>query len=329
MGWSDYKISLFILHCVAILATCFRLVYRMRRRQLRWDDLWAFIAMFTSIFVLSIFMILPVTVLKYHPMRVRSFASWAPLFMHPTGIWSSRMSIAVTIVRLLPNGQMKQISKVAPWSFVLFWLTVVVQKIFICGKDVPLVPQCNIPRLTAALELTTDMLADLWLILWPAYMLMKIRLPKNHFRLLLACFSCGILTTGVNIAHSIFIILKKNSLIGVTAHYQLAISLLLCNILVLVTYIYRVFRAANSPLTSGESSDETPRPGTFFSSYSISPLSRLGSTFNRPSRPTSPRESESRSSRKGSMSILPTTYGSLFDESFASSHLSSKPPLKA
>jgi len=56
---------------------------------------------------------------------------------------ATRLSIAMTVVRILPPGRSRLISKVGCGAFVLMWLIVMIQKIFICGIPVPAIPTCS------------------------------------------------------------------------------------------------------------------------------------------------------------------------------------------
>jgi len=69
---------------------------------------------------------------------------------------AARMSVAVTIVRLLNPGHFRAVARMAALILGAFWLSLVVQKIFICGGDWHNVPACPIPRVTGYLELGSE-----------------------------------------------------------------------------------------------------------------------------------------------------------------------------
>jgi len=48
----------------------------------------------------------------------------------------------VTVVRILPPGRTRTISKASCWGFGVIWLIVIIQATFICGTPVPAIPIC-------------------------------------------------------------------------------------------------------------------------------------------------------------------------------------------
>lgn len=88
-------------------------------------------------------------------------------------------------------------------------------------------------------------------------MLWDVRLPAHERRLIRALFSASILTTLVSVVHTLFVIGPTHLLEGVSANLevcviswhafqttdvlsQAAVSLIVCNLLVVVTFLYRV-----------------------------------------------------------------------------------------
>lgn len=67
---------------------------------------------------------------------------------------------------------------------------------------------------------SADLLADTWLILAPAFMLWKMKLPRSSHRLILAIFTCGIFNTVASIAHTVFILGGDQNQVVTTGHVQ-------------------------------------------------------------------------------------------------------------
>ncbi|TFK36605.1 hypothetical protein BDQ12DRAFT_686710 [Crucibulum laeve] len=253
--------SIITFHGLAIICTIFRLGHRWRRQRLWWDDFWAFISLISLIPMLLVFILMP------YIANLKNLAMWnawrmTSIILFTTVLWASRLTVAVTIVRLQPKGSLRRYSKAASVVFILIWLGMVLQKIFMCG-DVGHTPvgYCPVPRTNGITELATDILADLWLIGGPAYMLLQMRLPRNDNRLLFVIFACGILTTVASIVHSVYILLGQPIAIGLTAHIQAGVSVSVCNLLVVATYFYRIFRngeASVADSTSDSTSSSNP-----------------------------------------------------------------------
>lgn len=64
--------------------------------------------------------------------------------------------------------------------------------------------------------------ASLWLVAWPAYILLRMKLPQTHQRLLIACFSASFLLGVVYIVSAIYLI-KGTFIAGViTGHLSVS-----------------------------------------------------------------------------------------------------------
>ncbi|KDR78337.1 hypothetical protein GALMADRAFT_224707 [Galerina marginata CBS 339.88] len=292
--FSTVKIILAITHPIALITTVLRLAHRYRTRRLWWDDFWALIALLADTMVWVIFMAIPMDGLEKKALSIQLLSEFGTLFSYTTALWAARTSVAVTIVRLLNPGVFRTAAKAATTVFTLFWLTLMVQKIFICGTRWSEVPTCTIPRATGYLELATDITGDLWLFLSPAYMLWHMKLPRRHHRLILTIFGCSLFTSASCVAHIYFILAHQPVWLGITGHIQLGVSIVVCNLLVLVTNIYRIFsndeengRPASS--ARGTSNEPVIMPTSTISTYTtertrssmttIVTLTDLGSNF--------------------------------------------------
>lgn len=68
--------------------------------------------------------------------------------------------------------------------------------------------------------LIADNVADLWLILAPAYILFQMKLRSVHRRLILSIFTCGIFTILASITHSVFILIRSPNWVGISGEIQ-------------------------------------------------------------------------------------------------------------
>ncbi|CAA7267690.1 unnamed protein product [Cyclocybe aegerita] len=300
----EIRIILTVLHSSAISSAIFRLGHRFHIRRLWWDDFWAAIGVSAEVICFVVFMAVVSPTNKTPTVAgpgLGSVGRLAVLLSYTTGLWASRLTVSVTIVRLLARGRLRQYSIVASVIFTIFWSVLILQKIFFCGKDLGKYTQCRIPRYTGIMELTMDILADMWIICAPVYILWQMKLRRSHHRMILSIFMCGILTTLASIVHSVFILLSSSIWIGLSAHIQLAISVFVSNLLVLGTYVYRVFHAISDVGDSTTSNNDKTthawsgrltfptNPGTLRSQEPTSILeltqfSHLGSTFDLPTR---------------------------------------------
>ncbi|KAF8981672.1 hypothetical protein BDQ17DRAFT_1185729, partial [Cyathus striatus] len=97
--------------------------------------------------------------------------------------------------------------------------------------------------------------ADLWLLTAPTYILWIMKLKKRVYRLLQAIFATEILVLATSIIHCVYIQRDDFEAQGVISHFkvytvlnikkllltrhQVTVSLIVCNLLFLVTYLYR------------------------------------------------------------------------------------------
>ncbi|KAJ7900950.1 hypothetical protein B0H14DRAFT_3123586 [Mycena olivaceomarginata] len=99
-------------------------------------------------------------------------------------------------------------------------------------------PQCNLGHGpgVAALELSTDVFADLALAIIPIILIRNTMLPSSQRNLL---------TTQVSIVHAVFLLGPSGSLEGISAHAEAATALIVANVGVMVTSLYRLFRRSD------------------------------------------------------------------------------------
>ncbi|TFK38024.1 hypothetical protein BDQ12DRAFT_579741, partial [Crucibulum laeve] len=230
-------------HSLGIISTVFRLAQRYRTRRLWWDDWWAFIAMTSTIGLMTVYLALPWAKIVFGPISVYNRTVWATLVLYTTALWSARLSVSVAIVRLLsPASLVRRTAIGASYCFAAFWASLIVQKLFLCGAVSVSKPICPVPRSAAYLELAADISADLWLVLSPAYMMVHMKLPRQHKRLIMSIFACGLLVTVTSAVQGYFTLTNNQTWIGIISHFEVSASVFVCNLIVVATYIYRLFR---------------------------------------------------------------------------------------
>ncbi|KAF9554779.1 hypothetical protein CPC08DRAFT_766457 [Agrocybe pediades] len=247
------SILIFIFHAVAIPSTVLRLLYRSKSKRLWWDDFWAGVALVGEIIMIVIYMVtLNGNIGKNPPPpgkrpKTWEVRRWLILVSYAVTLWTARLTVAVTIVRLLQQGRGRRVAKGVSFLFVFFLVGIILQKIAVC------IPKpggggqwCSTPKVyglsTGITELITDIAADVWLIGAPAYILLRMKMNRSHKRLIVAIFLCGIFTSLASISHVVFLFLNSSLWMGFTGHLQVAIAIVVSNLVVLVTYMYQAFR---------------------------------------------------------------------------------------
>ncbi|KAK7047240.1 hypothetical protein VNI00_006906 [Paramarasmius palmivorus] len=194
---------------IAVSATCFRLYLRARRRNLWWDDAWAFMSM-VAIIIMFTGMLIFTSPPDAHP-RATKIAGY---YMVDNGfygcIWCARISILLTVIRMA-FGRFRQILKGVVVAILITWSVLFAQVFWTCEteakwKNEPN-PQCMLGKEVAIAQLITDCICDLILIACPTYLLSSMKNRRGLKIRLIAIFSSTIFTTIFSLVHS-YMILK-------------------------------------------------------------------------------------------------------------------------
>ncbi|KAF9046299.1 hypothetical protein BJ165DRAFT_1470431 [Panaeolus papilionaceus] len=230
-------------HGLALITTSIRLLQRLKVRRLWWDDFWAFIALVNAILVCIIFFLRPYfTVSKSISFQI--FGDIGNVMFYVFGLWCAKVSMAVTLVRLLPPGKFNTIAKSVAMLFGILGVILSIHRVFGCNITKPSRRPCIIKPSIGYIEIVFDLTSDMWLVAAPLYMIwqLRLRLPAQRFRLFSVAFACGLFTTVASVVHDVYVFRSAPVLMGLTAHVQLGVSIVVCNLLVLLTSFYRKFR---------------------------------------------------------------------------------------
>ncbi|OJA16358.1 hypothetical protein AZE42_07819 [Rhizopogon vesiculosus] len=149
------------------------------------------------------------------------------------------MSVIFSIIRIAKHSVSKvhrQVTYLTAASFACMWVAILVQKIGACHFH-----SCRMGRGLALSQLITDVVADVALVAVPLHLWKNVGLSRGRKILVLSAFSSSILITVITIPLSIILFTPHTLKTLVFAHVKAALSLVICNLLVIVTFIYRVF----------------------------------------------------------------------------------------
>ncbi|KAH7911403.1 hypothetical protein BJ138DRAFT_1006685 [Hygrophoropsis aurantiaca] len=240
------------IHVLTISMTTWRLWYRFTKRRCWWEDAWAAVALLADIVSLITIWFTTdppgMTPFPNQSSEGRIVAYWLMIICFTICLWAARLSILFSIIRLATPGQ--RIRKIALWvaaCFATMGLGLLVQKLYICGHDrswygdyAPL--DCKLGTSVGACQIATDFISDLALVCMTIKLLREVNLPKQQRILILSIFSTSIIISLLSVVHVVFIIDIDKYLQVITAQVEIALSLVICNLLVVVTYLYGVFR---------------------------------------------------------------------------------------
>jgi len=258
------------MHGLAILTTTFRLWYRVRKRRFWWEDAWAAASLVGAI--ASLFAVMGITGSENDPPYPGEsptghiVADWVMIFGFTTCLWSARLSLIFSLVRLSSGAaRLRQVSLYAAAVFGAIFVGLLCQKVYVCGhdlsweKDPALDFQCTLGDSIAIAQVVTDFSSDVALVAIPVFLLREVNSPKDQRILILSAFSTSILTSLISVVHVIFILTPDPGLQTITAQAEIALSLVICNLLVIVTYIYRVLKRKDLELDRRPSAEAGTR----------------------------------------------------------------------
>ncbi|KAF8997589.1 hypothetical protein BDQ17DRAFT_1428932 [Cyathus striatus] len=255
-----------ILYTIAIISTIFRVIYRARCRQLWWDDFWASLALVNAVLLLAAYI---QTAFDFPYPSLSSFT--LVMVTSRMALWSSRLSVAVTVVRIIATGTSLLISKIVAVMFGTIGIGLIVQKAILCPPGVDFSHICqDTSIITAYADLATSFVADFWLLGAPTYLLWRMKLKKQFYRLLQAIFATEILVLATSIIHCIYIVKRDTQAHGVISHFKVTVSLIVCNLLFLVTYLYRQLRSGQEYTEDTTTSAPSRKPSDLYNTMTYS-----------------------------------------------------------
>ncbi|KAF8625519.1 hypothetical protein AX17_006831 [Amanita inopinata Kibby_2008] len=249
-AWRGATVSL---HILAISTTTFRLVHRCRKNQYCWDDLWAAFALILDLGFFSAVWIRSsngVPAIFASP-KVRIARYWISALFLPCVVWTSRISIGLSVLRIVQISKArKRILTIAIFSFSLMWLAIVLHKIVVCATDsswhMNKSVQCHTGEVMGIFTLCANLCADACLVIVPLQMFTVTR-PTTQLsdrRMVQTVFSLSAVSSAVSIIYALFSFMTKSSdqLKDLTYHIKGTITLMVCNMIVILPCLYRLFR---------------------------------------------------------------------------------------
>lgn len=152
---------------------------------------------------------------------------------------AARMSVIFSIIPVANHSGSKihkQITYLIAVSFACMWAALLAQKIHFCEFH-----SCHMGKSVALSLLITDVIADACLVAAPLYLLKNVGLSRSKKTLVQSAFGASLLITAITITHSILLLKFHNTTTLMFAHIKAALSLIICNLLVIVTFIYRIY----------------------------------------------------------------------------------------
>ncbi|CAK5267497.1 unnamed protein product [Mycena citricolor] len=231
----EMKITSAVCSSIAIASTICRL-YR-RRHRLWADDAWVLVA-FVALLIQIVAVFLHVPMPNHLPRKEGVAVYYLMAATFYIIIWSSRLSILFSLVRLDPDQRRR---RRLTWIAVPFTGAIVfflAQLLWTCEpepswKKAPN-PQCKLPLQVALCQLITDVIADAILLVAPIP-LFRCLSDRPLRRKLTIIFSTCVVTTIVSLVHAAFILRNGGVKVVISALVEDCMSLVVANLPVVVT----------------------------------------------------------------------------------------------
>ncbi|KAI0041599.1 hypothetical protein FA95DRAFT_676636 [Auriscalpium vulgare] len=245
------------------VAICFAVARLwIRRDRYWWDDAWVCFSMISLIIqVVATFMFAKGLGHLSKSSLVASYYLTASTFS--TVIWSARLSILLSIIRIDPNpdAQRKLMWLVGVFFGALVFF--VAQLLWVCepqpGWKSQLPPQCRLTKQVAICQLVSDVIADVLLITLPLRLIQGVKDRQLRHRVMFI-FSTSIATTIVSLIHVAFILTSGGTNEGIAGAVEDCVSLTVANVPVVGTALTRLTSRHRSlvPATDADVPDVSP-----------------------------------------------------------------------
>ncbi|OAX41587.1 hypothetical protein K503DRAFT_767524 [Rhizopogon vinicolor AM-OR11-026] len=247
------------LSAIGLVLTVLRFAYRIWLRRFWVEDAWAVVAFMCGISTLTACW----TYTKGAPGGEEVLISfWIYSFSLPSTVWAVRESILFSMARIVYGTQ--QLRRLLLGLAILFfgmWAGFVALKAWQYGHNTSWYHSNGrvhtfMSPPVILYELIIDCLSDTILTVLPLRLLWSLKLPKRQKRMILAIFASSIFTTAVSIFRSVCQMAKYRSIMTPATDFEMASSLLVCNLLVVVTFLYRVCGFVDADHEASSSSDD-------------------------------------------------------------------------
>ncbi|KAK7466069.1 hypothetical protein VKT23_004793 [Stygiomarasmius scandens] len=196
-SFKTWAIILTHFHVAASVTTVIRFAHRRRNARLWWDDYLAIMVVPVDILYLVILW----TRYKYgvpgYPTSLRVAFFFLSSFAFSLIVWPCRMSIALSIIRILPaQKNLHRFVYGLTAFFGLSCLAINLMTVLFCGLDTSWHHTAGVQCTGTpwAASFTLDVIGDITLVATPIIALWRLNLPHHQRRLVQIIFSAGLLT---------------------------------------------------------------------------------------------------------------------------------------
>ncbi|TFK55517.1 hypothetical protein OE88DRAFT_628840 [Heliocybe sulcata] len=197
--FKELRVLTWTLPIFALCVTAFRLTVRTYKRQLWWDDFWAFMA--------SLCFILFIAAMELHFRDESSYSHTTKIALYyMLDQFFYAVNCLTATIRLSAPGHFRRVLVCAGCSFACAWAVLFAQVFWTCEnepgwKDTP-APQCDLGRNVAIAQVITDVMTDAILVAAPLRLVWKVKLSPAQKIRIMAVFSSTTIATAVSLYHA-------------------------------------------------------------------------------------------------------------------------------
>ncbi|KAL0573847.1 hypothetical protein V5O48_008111 [Marasmius crinis-equi] len=262
------RVVITVFHSFAILLTLYRLFHRVRIHRFSWDDWLAFLALLLMGFYAgSDWMRLKLvhsndTNDPSEHARLLIILLTVNMSLSTAIIWCCRSSLALSIMRILPPGRRRIMSLVLAFTFFLVGSLLIIFGRTTCSASrggEPRMLKCDGGKALYIATAISDIISSILLVALPLHCLWRAsNLAQNERRLIMILFTSTVLTLVACLVNAVYI--AKRDAFGITysAKLEASISLTVCNLVVVVTSLYRTFIRNHDEADLEASSSRSP-----------------------------------------------------------------------
>ncbi|KAF8551770.1 hypothetical protein OG21DRAFT_1417386 [Imleria badia] len=157
----------------------------------------------------------------------------------------ARLSMIAAIIRITnPCASIQRMSYAIAIAFGAMWIAMLAQKLYICGTRL-----CTMTHGVAISQLITDGISDTFLVSMPIFFLKGVKISWSQRVLLVSSVSSSFCITILSIAQSVTLFLPITRASLLVTQIKAALSVVICNLRVVVTFAYRVYRKTDIDLS--------------------------------------------------------------------------------
>lgn len=233
------------IYTLAIGMSSFRLVHRYRTKQYYWDD-WGV----AGCVICNVIIFVVLCIQREFPIEdvdeMKQVQCWLLWFCVSSSPWTSRLSIAFSVLRLIKFGIWRRRLTIAVIVvFTLAWMLSLVDYLVECDIKTPRERLNCSTRVAGVVLLTVYIIGDACLLYIPLHLLRNLRLQRGIRFMIRVTFSVSGISTVATFVNAIAKFYEgpgSDTFVQSTSILKAPIALIACSLIVVIPCVYRLFK---------------------------------------------------------------------------------------